>query len=475
MSKKKTHRPSRRPSGAKEARSAAKKGSEAGPPPLPEGFLAEMEIQFGAEEAQALAEGLQTSPSVSIRLNSAKRRLHAPQGAPLYPEMKPVPWAEGGYWLSERPSFTSNPLLHAGAFYVQEAASMYLSHIVEDILRRRKDEGLEGPMSVLDMCAAPGGKSVALLESLPEGSALLCNEVVPARASVLRENMVKWGAPGVAVVSAQASELGKMRNAFDLVVVDAPCSGEGMMRKEAVARSQWSPALVAQCAALQRQILEEILPALRPGGWLVYSTCTFNRTEDEENVDWACRELGLEAIGAPRRFTPHRDGTEGLFMALMRKEGEGQAASSPMPTAPSPLASRWLSIPMRVVPLQQKPGEPPVHYARTPRLEALLSKLPPKVRLLVPGLELGRDTASGFVPSHALALSQALAPGALPRVELEREEALRYLRREAIPMPDGTPQGFVLVCHQGYPLGLAKNLGTRANNLYPKEWRIMNL
>lgn len=397
---------------------------------LPKDFEGYFRERWRDEDVKALVKGLDAEPSVSIRKNPARLSSDAvPKGADGR-----VPWCPEGFYLSERPAFTADPLLHAGAYYVQEASSMFLAYVLRNIFHA--SSFTFHSQTVLDLCAAPGGKSTLLRSLLPDDCLLVANEPVRARCQVLAENLSKWGHPNVLVTQAYARELAKAYS-FDLILADVPCSGEGMMRKEAEAVAQWSPAFVAECAALQRSIIEDIWPALRPGGLLIYSTCTFNPEEDEENVEWIVRELGAEIIPIPvdpawgirgemRRgmvhevinypsklsffhFLPGQVRGEGFFCAVLRKDGE---------------AETWKEK-------KQK----------------------------------GRDRLT-TLPTDLLDSPEA------PRVELSLEEAVRYLQREAIVLPPDSPRGIVQVCFQGQRLGLAKNLGSRANNLYPKEWRI---
>ncbi len=370
------------------------------------------------DDVQTLVQGLDSAPSVSIRLNTKRMPIDAePKGADGH-----VPWCPEGIYLKERPVFTADPLLHAGAYYVQEASSMFLAHVVRQLL---PPEG--GWERVLDLCAAPGGKSTLLRSLLPDECQLFSNEPIRARAQVLAENLAKWGHPNVQVTQAYAEEIAQQISDFDMIVADVPCSGEGMMRKEPEVIRQWSPSFVADCAALQRSIVADIWPALCPNGYLVYSTCTFNPLEDEENVEWIAKELGAEVISVSV------DPTWGISGDL-RKAG---------------------------------PSLPVYHF------------LPGKVRgegLFLAVLkkrdnhEIGRKRPKRF-SLPVLPMNQLDDPEAC-RVDLSLSDALRYLQREALVLPPETPRGIVQVCYQGQRLGLVKNLGTRANNLYPKEWRI---
>ena len=437
------------------------------------------------EEADRLLDTLDTPPSVSVRLSRTKP---CRESLPFVLE-DVVPWSGGlGFYLSERPSFTADPLWHAGGYYVQEASSMLLSCIAPLL-------GGE-PIDALDLCAAPGGKSTLLLDLLPEGSALVSNEIMRARAQILTENIQKWGSASSIVTSAEPQMLGRLREAFDLILVDAPCSGEGMFRKEEEARRQWTPGLVESCARQQREILDDIWPALAPGGLMVYSTCTFNRQEDEDMLTYLVEELGAEPVALPElpepitpsslspypcyRMMPHRLRGEGLFMAVVRKPDAevGSARSKPTRSKSKPNPKlpqevlRWLRADLRQdVTLQSLPDGTltAIPSALYPIVEALQGA---KIPILTSGIPLAEVKGRDFLPLPALALSVGLDEEAFPRAELTQEEAIRYLAREAVTLSADTPRGLVLITYEGYPLGFAKHLGNRTNNLYPQAWRI---
>lgn len=460
---------------------------------LPEGFKALMSSETGDERAAILLSALEGEPETSLRINRRKR-----PAEPLYPEMTPVPWCASGCYLEERPQFTLNPLLHAGAFYVQDASSMVYETIVAMIKERMAESGerrAEG-LTVCDLCAAPGGKTTAILNALPDGSVMLANEFTPSRANILKENLCKYGYPDLIVTNSDTSRLAEMKGIFDLVAVDAPCSGEGMMRKEEAARSQWSEGLIRQCASLQREILANATKMLAPGGYLIYSTCTFNTTEDEDNAAWIAETLGLEAIDTGLagkhgiqgqmkgdipciRFLPGFTRGEGLFLALFRKpeveqmEGgtlkpkkkgkkEGKEKIDPRLAA---TAKSWIKGDFDIM----------NHDGRLLALSrataTLFEALPKGVRIMTAGVEIGEIKGKDLIPAHALAMSTAMAHP-FPETELSKETALRYLAKETILLPEGTPKGFVTVTYRGFPLGFLKNLGNRANNLYPSEYRI---
>lgn len=442
-----------------------------------------------------------------------------------------VPWCPEGLYLTERPVFAGDPLWHAGAYYVQEASSMFLAHVLRQIKdgKWKIEDDATGDSCThanhkpqkyshlqsssldlqsglcLDLCAAPGGKSTLLRSLLPDDWLLISNEPVRARAQVLAENMAKWGHPNVVVTNTYAREIAKVwptlpprwggktasyntapynppvgdesfsdsnlaphrgaTGGLSLILADVPCSGEGMIRKEAEAVSQWSPRLVADCAVLQRSIVADIWPALRPGGILIYSTCTFNPDEDEENVEWIARELGADVLTIPvdpewgilgdlrkdvkrplpcYHFLPGRVRGEGFFCAVLQKRNDGKIPDFIENPAPKVKKSKIK---------KGRKEEAPMTMA-----DWLRKHLP-----TLPTDQLDRpepDRTTGKVPPIEA------------RIELSLTDAFRYLRGESLTLPPDTPRGIVQVCFCGRRLGLMKNLGTRANNLYPKEWRI---
>lgn len=409
----------------------SKKRYSASDTPLPDAFIEEMKRQLGPEETALLVEELGREPSVSIRLN--RRKVKDIAGFMRRFEeygVSPVEWCDSGFYLDRRPDFIHDPLLHAGVYYVQEAASMVYESIVRDLPFR--------PRRVLDLCAAPGGKSTAMLNALEGDYILVANEVERSRARILKENLDKWGDPPVIITNSPAGKFGRMEGYFDLVAVDAPCSGEGMMRREPVARSQWSPALMEQCSRMQRDILADAIEALADGGCLIYSTCTFNTLENEANVEWLRDEFGLTPIGEPRHFMPHRERCEGLFVAVFQKPG------APLPILPA---------------TSPKDAEKALRRAG--------------VNILGVGTEKTVMKGDVEIPSSRQVLACDYDPAAFPSAPLGHEESVAYLRRNAITLPPDVPKGYVAVSYEGFPLGLVKNLGNRANNLYPAEWRVL--
>lgn len=460
--------------------------------PLPQLFAERLHNDLPSQ-AEALLASLDEVPSTSIRLNRSKglspEALSLPLGAP-------IPWyAERGFYLTDRPLFAADPLWHAGGYYVQEASSMVIA-LAQVYFPNR-------PLQALDLCAAPGGKSTLLLDLLPEGSSLISNEFIRTRAQVLSENIQKWGVPATAVTSTDAQHLGKMRDSFDLILVDAPCSGEGMFRKEEEARRQWSPGLVKSCAALQREIVEAIWPALRPGGLMIYSTCTFSTDEDETIVQMITEELGAETIeladlpeGIWRsnltpypcyRMMPHRLRGEGLFFALLRKRGELQEAPVKEGKNKKKSRNRASSIGTKVPAQLHRwlTGESS-DYVFTESSDNIISAYPKsfaplidqlqenKIPILCAGVTLAEIKGKSLIPQQSLALSTALNESAFPCIELSLDESISYLSREALTLPSDVPTGIVLVKYRGMPLGFVKHLGNRTNNLYSQAWRIRN-
>ena len=293
---------------------------------LPIDFIESLHSQMPPEEVQQLCQALETEPVVSIRLNDKIDCLT------FDADTEEVPWHEDGYYLSKRPQFTLDPLFHAGCYYVQEASSMFLGEVLNQHVKRDS--------IVLDMCAAPGGKSTLISQYLGEEGLLVSNEVVRQRVFILSENIQKWGNGNTVVTHNYAADFGnKLQNLFDCILVDAPCSGEGMFRKDAGAVEEWSQKNVNECVSRQCQILDEVWDALKPGGVLIYSTCTFNQEENEKNVQWIIDELGAEVLPVAHdaswgivegsvgyHFYPHKVKGEGLYMCALRKKGESGAS-----------------------------------------------------------------------------------------------------------------------------------------------------
>ena len=370
---------------------------------------------MGEERFNSYLEAFEEEAPVSIRLNPRTQRGQSP----CVLAASDVPWCEEGYYLEGRPQFTFDPIFHAGCYYVQEAASMFITHVLRELSNL-------SPLNALDMCAAPGGKSTAMLSVLPEGSTLVSNEPIPTRAQILLENITKWGAKNCIVTNNYPRDFKKAKTKFDLILCDVPCSGEGMFRKDPATISEWSMQNLEKCWRLQREIVADAWECLNPGGILIYSTCTFNTKENEENVRWMMEEYDAEPIDIPidpswhitgslldgfdapvYRFIPGITRSEGLFVCVLKKRGEDTKGSG-------------TSVSLK-------------------------------------GLKV---------------LEADLPQGEFPRVDLPYSEALKYLRGEALVLSADAPRGIVTLTYKGFALGPVKNIGNRANNLYPKPWRI---
>ena len=434
-------------------------------------------------ERDALLAALETEPEVSIRFNTKVRDAESLVLESV--ECKAdgrVPWMTDAVYLDHRPQFTMDPLLHQGCYYVQEASSMFLA----EALRKY----VSGPVRALDLCAAPGGKSTLLAHLLPKGSLLISNEIQRGRAQILAENMVKWGRPGVMVTCNTPKQIGESSLIFDLIAVDAPCSGEGMFRKDEGAVRDWSIKNVEMCAARQREIIEDIWPALKAGGYMIYSTCTFNRQEDEDNVRWIMDKFGAQAVDLnpdPKwniagsltddkipvyHFMQHRTRGEGFFLCLLRKPEGAQVTLKGRPfkgdTSKVPAECKaWLVDGYEFFIKNDSV------YAVPRDLKDDMWQAGQDLYALVPGIEVAVMKGRDWVPAHALAMSVALNRDAFSAVEITRQQALAYLHCDAVRLDDA-PRGIVLLTYKNIPLGFAKNIGNRANNMYPQEWRIRN-
>ena len=428
-----------------------------------------LERGFGGE-MEAFEHALAQAPPVSVRLNPQK---------PCDLSGDRVPWSVNGRYLPERPVFTLDPRMHAGAYYVQEASSMILEPAFHATGLAGKD------VVALDLCAAPGGKSTHLRSMLSDGSLLVCNEVEPKRASVLQENLWKWGHPNVVVCNSHPGNFTALSAAFDLILVDAPCSGEGLIRKDPFAIEQWSPALVGECALRQERILDAIWPALRPGGFLIYSTCTYEACENEEQVERVMAMHGavhvaIEVVGnhgirqgkngIGMRCYPHLVSGEGQFMAVLRKPGE----RNDPPKARTSTATIHFDHTLRALLNDPEQLDFRQHrdlvFAASSMHGPFIDRLQQAVNSIAPGIPVADVKGKQLKPLPALALSSLLNKGAARTLPVEREDALRYLRGEALRAMEAV--GTVLVTFNELALGWAKGAGNRWNNHWPDPWRI---
>lgn len=442
---------------------------------LPEAFLLSMQAQLGEEFAVFLA-ALDLTPPVSMRWNISKTTNYKGN----YEKVK---WYNEGIYLTERPIFTLDPLLHAGAYYVQEASSMVIAAVVKQVLNVYK------PLKVLDLCAAPGGKSTLLASILSKESFVLANEVIKPRYQILQENLVKWGSLNTHISNADSARLAALTGFFDLVLVDAPCSGEGLFRKDKKAAAAWSPAHVTHCAVRQKRILADAVKTLKSDGMLIYCTCTYNDEENEENAQWLQENFDLESValnlpadwGVVRKSIgyqcyPHRVRGEGFYFSCFRNKNAeiSQHKTAPFPhltplsTKLLPMLKNWLEEPEQFDFFQDKFGNVFAILKSQVSDCQIITKFVSKADF---GLEVGIFKNQDFVPSHALALSTAIKKD-LPALDLNKEQALRFLKKENITL-ESIPTGWLLVHYEGNNLGWLKGVGNRVNNYFPKNWRIL--
>ncbi len=440
---------------------------------LPQDFIDRTKPIVG-NDFDHFVEAFTSDVPVSFRVNAKKF-----QGKVDCPQ---VPWCSTGHYLPARPLFTLDPLIHSGAYYVQEASSMFLEQAIK--------QHVSGDVMAFDLCAAPGGKSTHLVSLLSDKSFVVSNEYVRSRSYILSENLQKWGSPNTMACNNKPADYSDFSSLFDVVLVDAPCSGEGMFRKDAGAIDEWSVSNVKVCVARQEEILTDIWPSLKTGGVLVYSTCTYNREENEERVNWTKEHLGAELLDvqfdeawgvtksdAGYRFYPHKTKGEGFFMAVLRKTAD-EAVMRIKPEKKKGKQnketfdySKYIknSSEYAFAELNGKMSLYPQQYAE--RIQYLVKNL----NVLHAGITLGEVKGKNFIPNTALALSNELNRENCVEADVDLQTALSFLKTENIVLPE-VAKGLVLITYKNHPLGWVKNLGNRCNSLYPSEWRIrMNL
>nr|WP_318269929.1 RNA methyltransferase [Odoribacter sp. AM16-33] len=449
---------------------------------LPPAFTERMQQLLG-NESETFFQALVSESPTSIRLNPKKT---ANTDLPFSELLsRQVPWCSNGYYLKERPSFTSDPLLHGGAYYVQEASSMFLQVVLQQISG-------DTPLRVLDLCAAPGGKSTLLANNLPKDSLLVSNEVIKSRASILKENIIKWGYDHIVVTNSDPNRFTGMKGAFDMILVDAPCSGEGMFRKDEKAIMEWSENNLRLCEERQKRILSDVWDALAPGGYLVYSTCTYNPGENEDILNWILTTFDASSVEIRHNFTaitpslsplhgyhfyPHKTSGEGLFMGVIQKnDGTPFTMKKEKRATPSPA----VKLPVDILPLlPDMTTYTPYIAGETlgilPKQHAeFIQYLSSKAGVIYKGCEIGECIKGKTKPAHALALYHKLQQKHVTRQEVDLSTALQFLRKEDIRFE--APQGeWILITYKGIGLGWVKEVGNRVNNYYPKEWRIKKL
>ncbi len=433
-------------------------------------FRQYLEEAIGPGNAAVALSALGQEPSTAIRRNPFK----APSGVSHSTEEAPIPWNPLGRILADRPNFTLDPLFHAGAYYVQDSSAQFVGYAARQIIGKGR------PLRVLDLCAAPGGKTTDLAASLRQvcgdGFLLVANEVMRQRAAVLSDNVSRWGDPCVAVTGADPAAFATLEGFFDIIVADVPCSGEGMFRKDAEALRQWSPDNVALCAARQKRIVSDVWPALAPGGILIYSTCTFNRLENDDNVEWISQTIDAEVVDIDADFpglirtrygvslVPGFVPGEGQYCAALRKRGGAEyRVHKPAGTYDRSFRDLFSSDM-----LFTRKGETVVAI---PEAICAPAEAISFLRPLSAGTAVGAIKGRDLVPHPDLALSIALRKSAFPVFEADKDLALRFLHRDTFTID--APRGLVLIAYDGLPLGFVKNLGNRCNNLLPKDRRII--
>ncbi|NIG57364.1 RNA methyltransferase [Chitinophaga sp. Cy-1792] len=397
-----------------------------------------------------------------------------------------VPWSSTGYYLPQRPSFTMDPFFHAGAYYVQEASSMF----VEQALRQTTD--LTKSLRVLDLCAAPGGKSTLLQSLISEDSLLVANEVIKPRAALLADNITKWGSANVVVTNNDPRDFAKLPGYFDVMMIDAPCSGSGLFRRDPELVTEWSPENVALCSQRQQRILADALPSLKEGGVVIYSTCSFSRAEDEDILDWLSDHFELEnvplmlnsdwhivtAVSAKRnctgyRFYPDQLKGEGFFIACFRKRSTEQARrfkeqkNTFLSAKEKVKLSPWISSPEKYEYLLHQDDV----LILPPILAGDIALLQQQLYIRKAGIKAGQLGPKELIPDHQLAAGTVVSAN-IPAVNLSLSEALLYLRKED-PGVRPDVKGWALMRYEDMNLGWAKILPNRINNYYPKELRIL--
>lgn len=459
--------------------------------PLPAALLHALEGTEGFDRDAFIDVHRSGEQVTSVRLNPAKVSSDSGTTSSSLPfsTTEKVPWSDSGYYLAQRPVFVFDPLLHAGCYYVQEASGMFIEHAIKQLV------DLSQPLCVLDLCGAPGGKSTLLQSILHPASLLVSNEVIRSRTGILEENLVKWGGANVVITGADASAMGALENFFDLIVVDAPCSGSGLFRKDPDAITEWSEEAVHTCSRRQESILAKIFPALKKGGMLVYCTCSYSPDENEQMSDWLLSNFPLqnrrlevpsqwqivETVSKEKqafgyRFWPHRVRGEGFFIACFEREDGAQARlpsgskgtlSIPNKSAQA-VVRNWLKQPGDGFMFQWQQVIIVMHEGLQRELAYLLST---GVYIRRAGVFVGKMAAQELIPDHALALS-SIVGGNTVAISLNHQQALQYLRKEEV-LIETLHKGWTIAQYAQVNLGWMKILTNRMNNYYPKEWRIL--
>jgi len=443
---------------------------------LPAPLIHDLQGIKGFDEASFIA-AHKHGPVTSVRINKAK-------DIALFTVNEKVPWCNDGVYLNERPVFTLDPAYHAGAYYVQEASSMFLAHLFKNCVGDRTG------LRVLDLCAAPGGKSTLIASLLDKESLLISNDVIRARATILEENMTRWGYMNSWVTSNDPRDFGRLHGYFDVVVVDAPCSGSGLFRKDARALDEWSENNVQLCGERQQRILADVWPSLKEDGILIYATCSYSPQEDEEILDWLeenhaivsldipiNEEWGIVKVLSPKgmagyRFFPGKVKGEGFFIAAIQKKENAETLKyARFKTAHDKKIQEQAGYLLNNEDVCVIKTDNEHFSAIRPGHEPDIQLLQKTVYFRKTGLLLGSPTAKDWLPAHDVALSID-ANENLSGINLNREQALHFLKREDIGGLEQIEKGWLVVRYNGLGLGWVKSLGNRINNYLPKHWRI---
>jgi 16S rRNA C967 or C1407 C5-methylase (RsmB/RsmF family)/NOL1/NOP2/fmu family ribosome biogenesis protein len=427
-------------------------------------------------DSDQLEEALDRPSPVSIRVNPEKRNL-------IPVNSDPVVWTEYGFYLSMRPSFTLDPLFHSGCYYPQEASGMFLEQVYKQVVNNPEN------IRVLDLCGAPGGKSTHLSTLIGDKGLLVANEVIKARAGILAENITKWGCSNTIVTNNDPESFSDLKEYFDLILVDAPCSGEGMFSDRAV-RNEWSPENAALCSERQKRIVSDVWPSLKGNGILIYCTCTFNPAENEEIIEWIADQnkalsvrLDISAFGGIREinyngitgygFYPGKIKGEGLFISVVKKPGNPSETKrlrlrkddNKLTNNDSKMAGKLIDGPL--INLYRNDD---IVYDLSISVEEY-QFLKNHLRIIKGGAALFKSRKDDFTPLHDLALYCKIRDDAFPMVELEYSQAISFLKKDNLTLNDAE-RGWILLTYKGVNLGFAKNIGSRINNYFPMEGRI---
>lgn len=446
---------------------------------LPEKFISRIRGQQYVDPGSLMRALEQPSP-VSIRINPGKW-CHVPVGSSV------VPWCSTGFYLKSRPSFTLDPLFHSGCYYPREASGMFLGEVFRQIIGEREN------LWALDLCGAPGGKSTQIADLIGPTGHLVANEVIRSRAPVLAETLTKWGCSNALVTQNDPSAFSKLEGWFDIIVVDAPCSGEGMFRAD-VAVQEWSEENAAHCAVRQKRIISDVWPSLKEDGLFMYSTCTFNPAENEENIKWLCEKSDAESIRLDISafpgvieinkggifgygFHPGKVEGEGFFISVVRKKERQDRLvvksrkknEFPPSRQETANAIKLCNVNQdRLLAYNERLFSIPCAYDEFMHLFNSLN-------IIKRGTDISVTKNEDFIPLHDLALSPMLKDDAFYVFPVDLRQALMFLRRDPLVINDA-PDGWILLSYKGVNIGFVKKIGKRINNYFPVEWRIrMNL